>query len=50
VHEATKPELRAARERVTRYYETELAKLVERVEEAIARYRPARSTSTTSTT
>ena len=29
----------AARERVSAYYETELAKLIEHVEEAIARYR-----------
>jgi len=39
VHEATKGERRAARERVSRYYETELAKLIDRVDEAIARYR-----------
>jgi hypothetical protein len=39
VHEATKAERRAARERVSAYYEAELAKLVERVEQALARYR-----------
>jgi hypothetical protein len=39
VHEATKDERRAARERVSRYYESELAKLIDHVEEAIARYR-----------
>jgi hypothetical protein len=39
VHEATKAERRAARERVSRYYESELAKLIDRVDEAIARYR-----------
>jgi hypothetical protein len=38
-HEATKAERRAARERVSAYYEAQLAKLLERVEEAIARYR-----------
>ena|SRR5436189_3156214 len=39
MHEATKAERRAARERVSGYYRAELAKLVERVEQAIARYR-----------
>jgi intergrase/recombinase len=39
VHEATRAERRVARERVARYYESELAKLVDRVEQAIARYR-----------
>jgi hypothetical protein len=39
VHEAAKSERRAARERVSRYYESELAKLIDRVDEAIARYR-----------
>jgi hypothetical protein len=39
VHEATKAERQAARERVSTYYEAELAKLVEHVESAIARYR-----------
>jgi hypothetical protein len=39
VHEATKSERRAARERVAAYYAAELAKLVEHVENAIARYR-----------
>jgi hypothetical protein len=39
VHEATKSERRAARERVSAYYGGELAKLVEHVENAIARYR-----------
>ena len=39
MHDATKAERRAARERVSRYYETELAKLIEHVERAIARYR-----------
>ena len=39
MHEATKAERRAARERVSRYYESELAKLIDRVDEAIARYR-----------
>jgi hypothetical protein len=34
-----KAERKAARERVSAYYESELAKLVERVEQAIARYR-----------
>jgi hypothetical protein len=39
MHAATKAEQRAARERVSAYYEGELAKLVERVEDAVARYR-----------
>ena len=39
VHEPTKAERGAARERVSRYHETELARLVERVEQTIARYR-----------
>lgn len=39
VHDATKAERRAARERVSAYHEAELTKLVEHVEEAIARYR-----------
>ena len=39
VHDATKGERRAARERVSRYYESELAKLIDRVEEALTRYR-----------
>ena len=39
MHEAAKAERGAARERVSRYYETELVKLVERVEQTIARYR-----------
>ena len=39
MHEATKAERRAARERVSAYYEAELAKLVERVEQAVACYR-----------
>lgn len=39
MHDATKAERRAARERVSAYYETELTKLIEHVEEAIARYR-----------
>jgi hypothetical protein len=39
VHEATKAERRAARERVSAYHEAELAKLVDHVEQAIARYR-----------
>jgi hypothetical protein len=39
VHGSTKAERRAARERVSSYYDGELAKLVERVEQAIARYR-----------
>jgi hypothetical protein len=39
MHEATKAERRAARERVSAYHEAELAKLVERVEQALARYR-----------
>src|SRR6266536_1862047 len=39
VHGSTKAERRAARERVSTYYEAELAKLVEQVERAIARYR-----------
>jgi len=39
VHDATKGERRAARERVSRYYESELAKLIDRVEGALTRYR-----------
>lgn len=39
MHEATKAERRAARERVSAYYEAELAKLVEHVAQAIAGYR-----------
>ena len=39
MQEATKAERRAARERVSAYYEAELTKLVEHVEQAIARYR-----------
>jgi hypothetical protein len=39
VQEPTKDERRAARERVSDYYETELAELVEHVEKAIAGYR-----------
>ena len=39
VHDATKGERRAARERVSRYYESELAKLIGRVAEALTRYR-----------
>ena len=39
MHEATKAERRVARERVSAYHEAELAKLVERVEDAVARYR-----------
>ena len=39
MHQATRAERRAARERVSRYYETELAKLIERIENAIVRYR-----------
>jgi hypothetical protein len=39
VHGSTKAERRAARERVSSYYDAELAKLVERVEQAIPRYR-----------
>jgi hypothetical protein len=39
VHGSTKAERRAARERVSNYYDAELAKLVEQVEQAIARYR-----------
>ena len=38
-HDATKAERRAARERVSTYYEQELAKLLERVGEAIDKYR-----------
>jgi hypothetical protein len=38
VHDATKAERRAARERVSAYYEAELAKL-DRVEDAVRRYR-----------
>jgi hypothetical protein len=43
MHEATRAERRAARERVSAYYEAELAKLVERVADAIARYRAGES-------
>ena len=39
MHDATKAERRAARERASRYYDAELTKLIERVENAIARYR-----------
>lgn len=39
MHDATKAERRAARERVSAYHETELAKLIEQVEQALARYR-----------
>jgi hypothetical protein len=39
VDEPTKAERRAALERVSDYYESELAQLVEHVEKAIARYR-----------
>ena len=39
MHEPTKAERRAAHERVSTYHEAELAKLVEQVENAIARYR-----------
>jgi hypothetical protein len=39
MHDATKAERRAARERVSAYYEAELAKLVEHVQKAIGRYR-----------
>jgi hypothetical protein len=39
VHDTTKGERRAARERVSGYYESELAKLIDRVEEALTRYR-----------
>lgn len=39
MHEAGKAERRAARERVSAYHRAELAKLVTRVEQAIARYR-----------
>jgi hypothetical protein len=39
VDQPTKAERQAALERVSAYYESELAKLVERVEKAIARYR-----------
>lgn len=39
MHEASKAERRAARERVSAYYQGELAKLVEHVEQAIVRYR-----------
>jgi hypothetical protein len=39
VHESTKAERRAARERVSSYYDAELATLVEQVERAIARHR-----------
>jgi hypothetical protein len=39
VHETTRAERRAARERVARYYESELAKLVDGVELAIDHYR-----------
>jgi len=36
---SSKAERRVARERVSSYYDAELAKLVEQVERAIARYR-----------
>jgi phosphate uptake regulator len=39
VHGSTKAERRVARERVSSYYDAELAKLVEQVEQAIARFR-----------
>jgi hypothetical protein len=39
MHDATKAERRAARERVSAYYEAELAKLVEHVDDAVRRYR-----------
>jgi hypothetical protein len=39
VHDATAADRRAARARVSAYYEAELAKLVGRVEEALARHR-----------
>jgi hypothetical protein len=39
MHDATKAERRAARERVSAYYETELAKLVGHVEDAMTHYR-----------
>jgi hypothetical protein len=39
VHDARKGERRAARECVSRYYQSELAKLIDRVEEALTRYR-----------
>jgi hypothetical protein len=39
VNDATKAERSAARERVSAYYERELAKLVEHVDQAVARYR-----------
>lgn len=39
MHDTPKAERKAARERVSAYYETELAKLIEQLEEAIARYR-----------
>jgi hypothetical protein len=39
MHDATKAERRVARERVSAYYEAELVKLVEHVENAIRRYR-----------
>lgn len=39
MREPTKAERRAARERVATYHEAELAKLVQRVEQVIARHR-----------
>jgi hypothetical protein len=39
VHGSTKAKRRAALERVSTYYDAELAKLVRHVEQAIARYR-----------
>lgn len=39
MHDASKAERRAARERVSAYHQAELAKLVEHVEQAIVRYR-----------
>jgi len=39
VHGSTKAERRVARQRVSTYFDAELAKLVEQVEQAIARYR-----------
>jgi hypothetical protein len=39
VHGSTKAERRAALERLSTYYDAELAKLVRQVEQAIARYR-----------
>jgi hypothetical protein len=38
MHDATKAERRAARERVSAYYESELAKLIAHVDEALAHY------------